>query len=31
MLAFFADVRWKDVAVTIAIMFILLVLLGRRG
>lgn len=28
---FFKDVQWKTVAVTVIIMFVLLLLLGRRG
>ncbi len=30
MLTFFSDVKWKDVAVTIVIVFVLLFILGRR-
>lgn len=31
MKAFFADVQWKTVAVTVVVMFVLLMLLGRKG
>lgn len=31
MAAWFNDVQWKTVAVTVVIMFVLLLLLGRRG
>jgi ElaB/YqjD/DUF883 family membrane-anchored ribosome-binding protein len=30
-MAFFSDVSWKTVGVAIAIVFVLLLLLGRRG
>lgn len=30
MLAFFSDVKWKDVAISIVIVFALLMILGRR-
>lgn len=30
-MSFFQDVNWKDVAIAVAITFILLILLGRRG
>lgn len=28
---FFSDVKWKDVAIAVAIVFVLLLVLGRRG
>lgn len=31
MQAFFADVNWKDVAIAVVVVFVLLILLGRRG
>lgn len=31
MAGFFADVKWKDVALAVAIVMILLLFLGRRG
>lgn len=30
-MAFFADVKWKDVAIAVVIVFVLLLVLGRRG
>lgn len=30
-MGFFQDVKWKDVAVTVVIVFILLIVFGRRG
>lgn len=31
MQAFFTDVNWKTVGISVAIVFILLILLGRNG
>ncbi len=31
MATFFQDVNWKTVGVAVAIVFVLLILLGRRG
>ena len=31
MQGFFSDVNWKDVAISVAVVFILLLFLGRRG
>ncbi len=30
-MSFFQDVNWKDVAVAVVIVFVLLIVLGRRG
>lgn len=30
-MAFFADIKWKDVIVAVVIVFVLLLVLGRRG
>lgn len=30
-MAFFADVKWKDIAVAVVLVFVLLMVLGRRG